>query len=412
MIVFGAGKDLENYIEKYSLHKHIEVIIDSDSKKIGTNFHGIKICEPSYLCNLRAKERIYISSSKYYQEIYEYIKVAYPNLVVLKLSDLFTRGNKKADATKKMYIRAKREREIYKEFEQDFTKYDSLFWSRYNALISNLDSDSIDTVNIILKRLALIFSSEKESLDIWSTKEINELEKIQEELYDKICTFGTSAFLYKEFKLPKCYFDNGIYYYYYYGIPRLSNVEKAFSGDVIDCGAFIGDSSLLFSKYTKKRVYAIEAQAENIEYIKSTAELNRVDNIIPINIGISDKAGVTKVYGHENSNFGTLNPYIGREYKGENIINTTTIDNIVDEYSIVPSFIKADIEGSESAMVKGAIKTLTKFHPTLIICIHHTSTDFWGIKPFIESLDLGYRFKIVKKIDGNILTGTWLIAEA
>lgn len=410
MIVFGAGKDLENYLEKYSLHKHIEVVIDSNINKVGTNICGIKICGPEYLNKLRSAERIYISSSKYYQEIYDFIKAMHPELVALKLSDLFYEKYATKNVPKRMYNHARIEKEVYKEFEIDYTRYDSAFWERYKALTSNLDSDSIDTINTILKRLALLFSSEKENLDIWNKRELCELENIDEKLHDKICSFGDNMFIYKEFKLPKKYFDNGIYYYYY-AIPMLSNVEKAFAGDVIDCGAFIGDSSLLFSKYTKKKVFAIEAQEENIEYIKCTMEINDVKNIVPVNVGISDDVGMANVFGHESSNFGTLMPYEGRDYKCKDLIQTDTIDSIVEKYDISPSFIKADIEGSESAMIRGAIKTLSKYKPALVICIHHTSNDFWGIKPFIESLDLGYSFKVYKKIDGNILTGTWLIAE-
>lgn len=411
MIVFGAGRDLKKYLEIYPLHKHIEIIIDSDIKKIGTNLCGINICSPDYLKKLRPNERIYISSSRYYDEISNYIKTSYPELVVLKVSDYIKLNSNSNPVSKITYHGASQEKKIYKEYADDYTRYDSIFWERYKALTFGLDSDSIDTVNIILKRLALILNSDKENYDIWSLKEIQELERIKEELIDKICSFDDNVYIYKEYKLPKRYFDNGIYYYYYYGIPMLNNLDRAFRGDVIDCGAFIGDSSLLFAKYTKKKVFAIEAQKNNLKYINETIRLNDVNNIIPINIGISDRAGVANIYGHNNSNLGTLNPYSSREYEGTEIINTETLDGIVEQYGIQPSFIKADIEGSETAMIKGAVQTLKQYKPTLILCIHHTSTDFWGIKPFIESMNLGYSFKIFKKPDGNILTGTWLIAE-
>lgn len=411
MVIYGAGADLNLFLKKYSFDKHIEAIVDADTNKVGTNIHGIKVFGREYLNNLRQGERVYISSSRYYDEILAYININYPDIVALKISDLLCFNHNENKLSKVLYNRAASERRVYEEFKDDYVKYDEIFFERYNKLTSGLDSDSVDTINTILKRLALLFSSDKAELDIWNNIEIAELKKIQEKLYDKILEINENLFVYKEFRLPKKYFDNGIYYYYY-GIPALKNINKAFSGDVIDCGAFIGDSSLLFSKYTSSQVYAIEAQKENIDLINQTIDINSVKNIVPINIGVSDAPGTAFIYENDNSNLGTFYPYSGREY-GESIsVEIDTIDSIVEQYKMRPSFIKADIEGSETAMLKGAIDTLKKYRPTMIICLHHTSTDFWGIKPFVESLDLGYKFKIFKKTDGNILTGTWLIAEA
>ncbi len=53
-----------------------------------------------------------------------------------------------------------------------------------------------------------------------------------------------------------------------------------------------------------------------------------------------------------------------------------------------------DVEGSESAAIRGAIETIRRFKPLMAISVYHTPEDFLGIKPFIESLGLGYRFRI------------------
>ena len=66
----------------------------------------------------------------------------------------------------------------------------------------------------------------------------------------------------------------------------------------------------------------------------------------------------------------------------------------------------------ESEVIRGAEKTLKTQKPALIIHIHHTAEDFWNIKPYIESLNLGYKFRIYKPENREIFTGTILLAEA
>ena len=48
----------------------------------------------------------------------------------------------------------------------------------------------------------------------------------------------------------------------------------------------------------------------------------------------------------------------------------------------------------ELEAIKGAVNTLKNNKPLLCISIYHTAKDFLFIKPFIESLNLGYTFRI------------------
>ena len=68
-------------------------------------------------------------------------------------------------------------------------------------------------------------------------------------------------------------------------------------------------------------------------------------------------------------------------------------------------------EGAEQEFLRGAINTIKKYKPILLISIYHSIDDFLDIKPMIESWDLGYHFEIVKPVDGSIMFETMLIAE-
>jgi hypothetical protein len=73
-------------------------------------------------------------------------------------------------------------------------------------------------------------------------------------------------------------------------------------------------------------------------------------------------------------------------------IKVTSIDNFAKDMDI--GLIKLDIEGAESEVIEGALETIKKHKPLLIISIYHTPKDFFEIKPILENLNLGYKFMI------------------
>lgn len=55
-----------------------------------------------------------------------------------------------------------------------------------------------------------------------------------------------------------------------------------------------------------------------------------------------------------------------------------------------------DIEGGEQNALLGAMDTISKYKPILLIAIYHNAEQFFGVKKLIESWELGYFFRIVK----------------
>ena len=72
--------------------------------------------------------------------------------------------------------------------------------------------------------------------------------------------------------------------------------------------------------------------------------------------------------------------------------------------------IKLDIEGLELETVRGAAETIVRCRPILLISIYHTAKDFFGVKPFIESLVEDYDFSVYHLDAREMLIEYMLIA--
>jgi len=51
-----------------------------------------------------------------------------------------------------------------------------------------------------------------------------------------------------------------------------------------------------------------------------------------------------------------------------------------------PTWIKADVEGSEIALLQGLQDTIRRYRPRLSICVYHNSYDLWEIPKYIKLL--------------------------
>ena len=76
-----------------------------------------------------------------------------------------------------------------------------------------------------------------------------------------------------------------------------------------------------------------------------------------------------------------------------------------------PDLINLNPDFSAILAQKGALETIRTQKPTLILSIYHNASDFFDIKPLIENLDLGYKFKVHKPFDYTIVAETVLICE-
>jgi FkbM family methyltransferase len=136
---------------------------------------------------------------------------------------------------------------------------------------------------------------------------------------------------------------------------------------VWDVGANCGFHTLSFSRQVgaNGKVYAFEPVAANITNIQKHLALNAVGNVTVISAALNDRTapvpfqcGITNATGK----IGNTSDYY---------VMGLTADAFIEAVpSAVPSVIKIDIEGAESAFLKGAERLLTVHSPILILALH------------------------------------------
>jgi FkbM family methyltransferase len=164
---------------------------------------------------------------------------------------------------------------------------------------------------------------------------------------------------------------------------------------VIDAGAWIGD----FSAYANSKgaiVYAFEPVEEIYNILCETQKLNRGE-MYPIQMGLGDYCGNVDISITENS----IGNSIVREEETiikKERISITTLDQFVEENNLAKiDFIKADIEGAERNMLKGASNVLKTFAPKLAICTYHLPDDPDVLEKIILEINPNYKIIHLRK---------------
>lgn len=288
-------------------------------------------------------------------------------------------------------------------FYKDFITKD--ITEKYIKLIDGLDDSSIECVNNILVRIQRYAQTGQTYFKI-PKEEAQIMEKM---LYkrDNFVELSNGMYAFGKWVLPSnVYCASALYYEH--NICDIKDKNKILNNDIIDAGAYIGDSALVLSKHTNGKIHSFEPSEANFQKMLKTIEANNLKNVIPVKMGLGSKK-TEAMLNHLEHDF--IFSYTKKNNNSGEKTYITTIDDYVKENNIKVGMIKTDVEGFEQDLLKGAIETIKRDKPILIISIYHTFSDFFDIKPMIESLNLGYKFKIRKPEWPDICCDIVLIAE-
>ncbi|MDR1375858.1 MAG: FkbM family methyltransferase [Holosporaceae bacterium] len=180
-------------------------------------------------------------------------------------------------------------------------------------------------------------------------------------------------------------------FYFHHGLRfanrKIQNYVR--NRDMIDGGAFIGDSLLVLRKYTNKTVYCYEFSLSNVEKFKKIMKKNNIVSgykLFPVALG--ETVRQVKYHAPKEVTSGSW-----LEEGGNDVVEMTTIDKEVRKYGINVGLIKIDVEGYGMPIIKGAINTIKSQRPVLSLGIYHNHEELFKIKPFLQERLTDYVFE-------------------
>ena len=166
---------------------------------------------------------------------------------------------------------------------------------------------------------------------------------------------------------------------------RYVTLEK---GDIVfDIGAFKGDTAIFFANSVSREggVYSFEPVKDNYDYLVKNIEINGLQDIVTsVNKGCSDKSGVLKLVSGKS---GTSWSFLSEDDDIDEKAGVISIDDFVALNNISKlDFIKMDVEGWEYRVILGALNTIKRFKPKLVIPLYHNSCDLITIPLLINKI--------------------------
>ncbi len=142
----------------------------------------------------------------------------------------------------------------------------------------------------------------------------------------------------------------------------------------IDVGANIGLYTLFASKKVGRKgvIMAIEPSKREFKKLKANIELNKLINVRFLQVAISNYQGEVEllVATEEKSGHNTLGSfaYDSVALQGKERVRVERLDDIVHQIGLQRvDIVKVDIEGAEYSALQGAVNTLARFYPIILL---------------------------------------------
>jgi FkbM family methyltransferase len=157
----------------------------------------------------------------------------------------------------------------------------------------------------------------------------------------------------------------------------------------IDAGAFIGDHTIAYMNKVgrKGNVIAFEPNPLALRCL-----FHNIPNVTAYDVALGEGSNMAPLSGNNNNSGGC---YLGEHMKIANVLVRS-----LDSYNLAPDFIKLDVEGCEFKALKGAVRTIEKHRPTMVIEMNTVALGRQGdkIEDIVDFLSIrGYSMKILQE---------------
>ena len=142
------------------------------------------------------------------------------------------------------------------------------------------------------------------------------------------------------------------------------------NGSVVDAGANIGVFSVLAAQ--KSTVYAFEPDPEMFTCLKENTKY--YPNVKVFNCALGETTGTVPLITGTH-----ISAHIGAG-------GTSVPVNTIDSHNIMMDFLKIDTEGFEANILRGAIETIKKWKPIIIMSAYHKPNDKVELPKLLNSI--------------------------
>lgn len=181
----------------------------------------------------------------------------------------------------------------------------------------------------------------------------------------------------------------------YFCLPQFRDLP----GEIyVDAGAYVGDSIERFiwaHNGIFRKIHAFEPGARQFAALK--ARMRRLseewaldlDSVALSNAGLGERASSLSAGSSSGQPTSlALRPDVAAGTSA----NVVTLDEYLNGSPI--TFLKADVEGMEVALLRGARETIRRQRPKIAICVYHYPADIPDIADYLSELVPAYRFAL------------------
>jgi FkbM family methyltransferase len=164
--------------------------------------------------------------------------------------------------------------------------------------------------------------------------------------------------------------------------------------DVVHAGAFFGDflPALSAGVAPGAKILAFEPNIENFRCAKITAEMNQISNVHLTNAGLGARQDRLLLRVRDDAGRalgGTSRIVLTGEASQTQSVEMMTVDQLVGERRV--SVLQLDVEGHEQDALTGALGTLRRFRPVILLEVVPGSTLLESDWFASTILAMGYR---------------------